>query len=251
MKNKEINHDSLKICLQRDLVNHDISGNFTRDIVDNSRRGIRTASDEASPLHTPVFTACAEAMLLFDPWEDRILDANPAAAHLLERPVTELLQTRVSALHPGQLPRLLVFTEEVLLRGQARTDTLALHHLDGTTRTVEYAASRIEVADRTLILAILYDLRARRLNCALREAQDYLRRGIGQWRDIEDFFRELERENRLILSAAGEGIYGVNAEGLTTFVNPAAERILGWRADEMVGRNMHDLIHHTHPDGAH
>jgi len=63
-------------------------------------------------------------------------------------------------------------------------------------------------------------------------------------------FGRIERENQLILRAAGEGIYGVNAEGKTTFVNPAAERMLGWKAEEIVGRDMHSLVHHTHPDGS-
>ena len=58
-----------------------------------------------------------------------------------------------------------------------------------------------------------------------------------------------EAMNQLILRAAGEGIYGVNAEGKTTFVNPAAERMLGWKAEELVGHDMHSIVHHTHPDG--
>ena len=58
-----------------------------------------------------------------------------------------------------------------------------------------------------------------------------------------------EAMNQLILRAAGEGIYGVNAEGKTTFVNPAAERMLGWKADELVGHDMHSIVHHTQPDG--
>jgi PAS domain S-box-containing protein len=62
-------------------------------------------------------------------------------------------------------------------------------------------------------------------------------------------FGRISRENQLILRAAGEGIYGVNAEGKTTFVNPAAERMLGWSADELVGHDMHALVHHSHPDG--
>src|SRR3954463_12633739 len=62
-------------------------------------------------------------------------------------------------------------------------------------------------------------------------------------------FDRSERENQLILGAAGEGIYGVNAEGRTTFVNPAAERMLGWSAAELVGKDMHSIVHHTHPDG--
>ena len=64
-------------------------------------------------------------------------------------------------------------------------------------------------------------------------------------------FGRIERENQLILRAAGEGIYGVNAEGKTTFVNPAAERMLGWAAEELVGHDMHARVHHTHPDGSH
>ena len=64
-------------------------------------------------------------------------------------------------------------------------------------------------------------------------------------------FGRIERENQLILRAAGEGIYGVNAEGKTTFVNPAAERMLGWKAEEIVGKDMHTSVHHTHPDGTH
>lgn len=64
-------------------------------------------------------------------------------------------------------------------------------------------------------------------------------------------FGRIERENQLILRAAGEGIYGVNAEGKTTFVNPAAERMLGWKAEELVGHDMHSQVHHTHADGSH
>ena len=60
-----------------------------------------------------------------------------------------------------------------------------------------------------------------------------------------------EAMNQLILRAAGEGIYGVNAEGKTTFVNPAAARMLGWKAEDLVGHDMHSIVHHTRPDGSH
>lgn len=55
----------------------------------------------------------------------------------------------------------------------------------------------------------------------------------------------------LILGAAGEGIFGVNADGKTTFVNPAAERMLGWKADDIIGKEMHASVHHSHADGSH
>ena len=69
--------------------------------------------------------------------------------------------------------------------------------------------------------------------------------------ESERFFRDVARDNRLILEAAGEGIYGVNAEGKTTFVNPAAARMLGFETDELVGKDMHTTVHHSHSDGSH
>jgi len=56
---------------------------------------------------------------------------------------------------------------------------------------------------------------------------------------------------RLLLDSTGEGIYGVDTDGLCSFINPAAARMLGYEPHEVLGRNMHDLTHHTHPDGAH
>ena len=78
------------------------------------------------------------------------------------------------------------------------------------------------------------------------KADEFMRSGIEEWKRIESFFTELERENQLILNAAGEGVYGVNTEGMTTFVNPAAERMLGFSSNELVGKNMHVMVHHHH-----
>ena len=61
--------------------------------------------------------------------------------------------------------------------------------------------------------------------------------------------RSLERQNALILDAAGEGVYGLDTEGLTTFVNPAAARLLGWGVGDLLGQPMHAVLHHTHADG--
>jgi PAS domain S-box-containing protein len=78
-----------------------------------------------------------------------------------------------------------------------------------------------------------------------------MRSGLAVWQRVERVFQDIERENQLILRAAGEGIYGVNAEGKTTFVNPAAERVLGWAAEELVGKAIHPIVHHSHHDGSH
>ena len=55
----------------------------------------------------------------------------------------------------------------------------------------------------------------------------------------------------LLLESTGEGIFGIDMEGRCTFVNRAAAQTLGWRTEEVLGRNMHGLMHHTHADGRH
>jgi PAS domain S-box-containing protein len=60
---------------------------------------------------------------------------------------------------------------------------------------------------------------------------------------------KLSRQQEQILTAAGEGIYGVDKKGMTSFVNPAAAKMLGWEPEELIGRSQHYTIHHTRVDG--
>jgi PAS domain S-box-containing protein len=68
--------------------------------------------------------------------------------------------------------------------------------------------------------------------------------------DRTQALRESEENNRLLLQAAGDGIFGVNTEGQVTFVNSAALRMLGFTAEEMLGQGVHALIHHSRKDGS-
>ena len=61
--------------------------------------------------------------------------------------------------------------------------------------------------------------------------------------------RQLRRHSDLILAAAGDGVYGLDTEGRTTFMNPAAARISGFAPEEMIGIGQHGLIHHSRADG--
>lgn len=55
--------------------------------------------------------------------------------------------------------------------------------------------------------------------------------------------------NTLILESTAEGLYGVDTEGLVTFVNGACLRMLGYEEKDMIGVDAHALTHHTHADG--
>jgi PAS domain S-box-containing protein len=56
---------------------------------------------------------------------------------------------------------------------------------------------------------------------------------------------------QLLLQSTGEGIFGIDMAGCCTFVNRAAAQMIGLPAEQVLGRNMHNLIHHTHGDGRH
>lgn len=202
-------------------------------------------------LPAAAFHAAADAALIVDPFADRILAANARAATLLDRPVEALMGASLSALHPGQLPALVVFTEAVLTQGTHWTRSLTPSRPDERALRLEYVGVRLGGPAAAGLLFTLSDLDERRRRDANAEADLYMRDGIAEWRRVERFFQDVERENQLILKAAGEGVYGVNADGVTTFLNPAAERMLGWRAEELVGRNMHATVHHRHADGTH
>jgi|GEM_PF-3948418 len=62
--------------------------------------------------------------------------------------------------------------------------------------------------------------------------------------------RRLQTIHELILNAAGEEVYGVDSQGNTIFVNEAATQILGWRGADMIGKPLHDIHHHSYPDGS-
>lgn len=55
---------------------------------------------------------------------------------------------------------------------------------------------------------------------------------------------------RLMLQHAGQGIYGLDAEGRAIYVNPAAERMLGYDASDLLGCSMHERVHGRHADGS-
>ncbi len=60
----------------------------------------------------------------------------------------------------------------------------------------------------------------------------------------------MERHYERLLDSVGDGIYGVDLNGDCTFVNRGMEKITGWKADELIGKNQHEILHHTHADGS-
>jgi formate hydrogenlyase transcriptional activator len=74
---------------------------------------------------------------------------------------------------------------------------------------------------------------------------------ISEQKNADKELTRLHDQNQQILNSAGEGVYGLCKDGMTTFVNPAAARMLGYEVDELFHQSMHQLLHHSHADGSH
>jgi|GEM_PF-549506 len=76
-------------------------------------------------------------------------------------------------------------------------------------------------------------------------------RDLTQRKRAEADLRMSEERLRLLLDSTGEGIYALDLEGHCTLCNPAAVRLLGYEsADDLLGKLIHNLIHHTRADGS-
>ena len=67
---------------------------------------------------------------------------------------------------------------------------------------------------------------------------------------LEQKIIKQQKQNQLILDLAGDGILGLDVNGLHTYVNPAAARMFGWKIHEMIGKDSHHMWHHSHADGS-
>jgi PAS domain S-box-containing protein len=127
----------------------------------------------------------------------------------------------------GALP---AYLQKIGETGEAQ-GLLHLSHADGEVRVVAYRNKLIVVPGRApYVLGFGVD--------------------ISEQVRAEGRLRTLTRQSDSILASVGDGIYGIDLEGQVTFVNAAALQMLGYKQDEMLGRVMHELIHHTRADGS-
>jgi PAS domain S-box-containing protein len=110
----------------------------------------------------------------------------------------------------------------------------------------------------TLFLAVgavlLVLILGERTSHALIKARDNLEAQVDErTAELQENQKQLEaavERAGLILDSAGEGIFGVDLEGKVGFINPAANRMLGYGPDELIDQAVHEKIHHSHANGS-
>jgi len=159
-----------------------------------------------------------------------VISVNTHGAQSIGRTRDELTGHALSEFMPEERrPTFAKYLSDIIQKGEVQ-GLLHLCHVNGEERVIAYRNKLIEGLGREpYVLAFGVD--------------------ITEQVRAEDKLRALMRQSNSILESVGDGIFGIDLEGRVTVINPAASQMLGFKPEEVLGQNLHALIHHTRADG--
>gem|GEM_PF-1660618 len=171
-----------------------------------------------------VFENLAEGIITTNK-QGTVITANTATLNMFGYESAQLLGNNVRILLPKSEQEKHLHTERML----SQVQNLQGRRQSGEIFPLELNVSTMEVQGKQLFVGIMHDATTRI--------------------QTEQALKQAEEHTRLLLDTAGEGLLGIDLAGQATFANQAACRMLGYASDELVGRALHALIHHTHANG--
>ena len=159
-----------------------------------------------------------------------LVSINRHGAAAIGRTVEEMIGHNIADFMPIELVEpFSEYLKEIAETGEAQ-GLLHLRHLNGEIRVIAYRNKLIEMpGHEAYVLGFGVD--------------------VSEKIRAEDKLRALIRQSNSILESIGDGIYGLDLDGKITVVNAAAAQMFGYKPEEMLGLDMHDLAHHTRADG--
>ncbi|OEJ95505.1 response regulator [Streptomyces thermolilacinus] len=175
-----------------------------------------------------------------------VVNANTIALEMFETPGTalvgrgllDLLPSFDSRLIPGSMRR----PEAADPLGRTKPTRMMARRTDGSEFPVEVTSAGLEDGDKA------YDS----YGAGSYSGDELLMivvRDLSGTIDTEAELARSQRQTEMILRAASEGVVGTDTDGRIVLVNPAAAQILGWRAGELGGKELHPLMLHSRADG--
>ncbi|MEV6480443.1 PAS domain-containing protein [Streptomyces sp. NPDC051576] len=190
-----------------------------------------------------ILDALPDALVLVNA-NGTVVNANTIALEAFEAPGTalvgrgllDLLPEFDSRLIPGSMRR----PDSMDPRGRTKPTRMTARRTDGSEFPVEVTSANLEdgqqaydgygyTADELLMLVV---------------------RDLSGTVDTEAELARSQRQTEMILRAAAEGVVGTDTDGRVVLVNPAAAQILGYRASDLGGKELHTLVLHSRPDGS-
>jgi two-component system, OmpR family, sensor histidine kinase VicK len=160
----------------------------------------------------------------------KLLSINAHGAETIGRTVDSMLNHPLAEFIPeDRRPSLQRYLAKIAETGEAQ-GLLHLSHTDGEIRVIAYRNKLIAVPGLpSYVLGFGVD--------------------ITEQVRIEGRLRTLTRQSDSILESVGDGIFAIDLDGNVTVANAAAIQMLGYKKEELLGQNLHELIHHTRADG--
>ncbi|MGW1984568.1 PAS domain-containing protein [Streptomyces collinus] len=190
-----------------------------------------------------ILDALPDALVLVNA-NGTVVNANTIALEAFEAPGTalvgrgllDLLPQFDSRLIPGSMRR----PDHMDPRGRTKPTRMVARRTDGSEFPVEVTSANLEngqqaydgygyTGDELLMLVV---------------------RDLSGTVDTEAELARSQRQTEMILRAASEGVVGTDTDGRIVLVNPAAAQILGYRAGELGGKELHTLVLHSRADGS-
>ncbi|MFE0914519.1 PAS domain-containing protein [Streptomyces sp. NPDC058812] len=190
-----------------------------------------------------ILDALPDALVLVNA-NGTVVNANTIALEAFETPGTalvgrgllDLLPQFDSRLIPGSMRR----PDHIDPRARTKPTRMVARRTDGTEFPVEVTSANLETGQQA------YD----NYGYTGDELLMLVVRDLSGTVDTEAELARSQRQTEMILRAASEGVVGTDTDGRIVLVNPAAAQILGYRASDLGGRELHTLILHSRADGS-
>lgn len=204
-------------------------------------------------LRPMAFEHTAQALIIIDPLQNQFIDCNIQACKILGYARHALLQQSVTSIfgHSKQLPQLIAFSDEALCKGQAWNNEMFAFDLNGEKIHLDVHAVHLPYQQHQYLILSLVDVKDLELRLKHKHADQVIRAGLMEWQALQELFIDSDTGKHLLLSAVGDGIYSINHQGLCTFINPVGAKMLGLKPEDVIGKNIHQIHHHTHENGQH
>ncbi|MEU3612557.1 PAS domain-containing protein [Streptomyces sp. NPDC006872] len=192
-----------------------------------------------------ILDALPDALVLVNA-NGTVVNANTIALEAFETPGTalvgrgllDLLPQFDSKLIPGSMRR----PDHMDPRGQTKPTRMVARRTDGSEFPVEVTSANLENGQQA------YD--GYGYTSASDELLMLVVRDLSGTVDTEAELARSQRQTEMILRAAAEGVVGTDTDGRIVLVNPAAAQILGYRASDLGGKELHTLVVHSRADGS-
>lgn len=209
-----------------------------------------TALAESERKYRTLFDNAVIGIFRYSP-ADNHLDINPAFARIFgyDSPQDYLQDQYTTQGRTFVLPQNREMLREMIATtGKISNAEVEQHHKDGHTIwiAINGRVVRNEAGDVTLIEGLIEDITARKraeadLHAAYEQitaSEEELRQNFEELAKIEEELRESEAKYRQIVETSIEGIWSMDSEFETVFVNQKMADMLGYTGEEMLGKQI-------------